>query len=44
MFVYALYLIRTLEQPFQKGHESMDDVSLFLLREFEEKLRGTSSI
>ena len=38
MFVYALYLINMLEQPFQKGHDSMDDVSLFLLREFEEKL------
>lgn len=44
MFVYALYLISMLEQPFRKGHESMDDVSLFLLREFEEKLRSTSSI
>lgn len=40
MFVYALHLIRTLEQPFQKGHNSMDDVSLFLLREFEEKMNS----
>lgn len=39
MFVYALHLISMLEQPFRKGHGSMDDVSLFLLREFEEKLR-----
>jgi hypothetical protein len=38
MFVYALYLIRMLEQPFRKGHESLDDVSLFLLREFQQKL------
>ena len=38
MFVYALYLIGMLEQPFRKGHNSLDDVSLFLLREFEEKL------
>lgn len=38
MFVYALHLISMLEQPFRKGHGSMDDVSLFLLREFEEKL------
>lgn len=26
-----------LEQPYRKGHGSMDDISLFLLREFEEK-------
>lgn len=38
MFVYALYLISMLEQPFRKGHNSLDDVSLFLLREFDEKL------
>lgn len=38
MFIYALYLIHALEQPFRKGHESLDDVSLFLLREFSEKL------
>ena len=38
MFVYALHLISVLEEPFRKGHGSMDDVSLFLLREFEEKL------
>lgn len=39
MFVYALYLIRLLEQPFAKGHESVDDVSFFLLDELEERLR-----
>lgn len=38
MFIYALYLIETLEQPFRKDHDSLDDVSLFLLREFEAKL------
>lgn len=38
MFVYALRLIDTLEQPFRKGHNSIDDVSLFLLREFVAKL------
>lgn len=38
MFIYALYLIETLEQPFRKDHDSLDDVSLFLLREFGEKL------
>lgn len=39
MFVYSLYLINTLEQPFRKRRQSLDDVSLFLLREFEDKLR-----
>ena len=38
MFVYALYLVDTLEQPFRKGRRSLDDVSLFLLREFEAKV------
>ena len=38
MFVYALYLIDTLEQPFRKGRHSVDDVSLFLLRELVVKL------
>lgn len=39
MFVYALYLIRLLEQPFAKGHASVDDVSFFLLDELEARLR-----
>lgn len=39
MFVYALYLIRLLEQPFAKGHASIDDVSFFLLDELETHLR-----
>jgi hypothetical protein len=38
MFVYALYLVDTLEQPFRKGRRSLEDVSLFLLREFEAKV------
>lgn len=38
MFIYALYLIGTLERPFHKGHNSVDDVSLFLLREFSDKI------
>jgi hypothetical protein len=37
LFVYALYLIQLLEQPFQKGHNTFDDVSLFLLTEFAER-------
>lgn len=40
IFVYALYLIEMLEQPFRKGSGSMDDVSLFLLYEFAEKTRS----
>lgn len=43
MFIYALYLIETLEQPFRKDHDSLDDVSLFLLREFEAKLAECDS-
>jgi hypothetical protein len=38
LFVYALYLIQLLEQPFLKGHSTFDDVSLFLLTEFAEKV------
>ncbi|MEH2528163.1 MULTISPECIES: hypothetical protein [unclassified Bradyrhizobium] len=39
MFVYVLYLIRLLEQPFAKGRGSVDDVSFFLLDELEGQLR-----
>jgi hypothetical protein len=38
LFVYALYLIKLLEQPFRKGHGTFDDVSLFLLAEFAEEI------
>lgn len=38
LFLYLRHLIRTIEKPFRQGHETMDDVSLFLLREFEKKL------
>lgn len=38
LFLYIRQLIRTLEKPFRQGHNTMDDVSLFLLREFEAKL------
>ncbi|HKZ09408.1 MAG: hypothetical protein J0H27_07055 [Xanthomonadales bacterium] len=40
MFIYAMYLVRLLEQPFAKGHDSLDDVSFFLLNELESKLRS----
>jgi hypothetical protein len=38
MFIYALHLITVLEQPFRKGEHDVDDVSLFLLRDFVAKL------
>ncbi|MCA0404816.1 MAG: hypothetical protein LCH39_01520 [Proteobacteria bacterium] len=38
LFVYALYLIQVLEQPFRKGHATLDDVSLFLTTDFARKL------
>lgn len=38
MFIYALHLIDTLEHPYRKGTQSLDDVSLFLLNEFESEL------
>lgn len=44
MFIYSLYLVNTLEQPFRKGRQSLDDVSLFLLREFEEKLMADRAV
>jgi hypothetical protein len=44
MFVYALYLVRLLEQPFMKDHSTFDDVSLFLLSEFREGLKLTTEL
>jgi hypothetical protein len=38
MFIYALHLITVLEQPFRKGEHAVDDVSIFLLRDFVAKL------
>lgn len=38
LFLYVARLIQVIEQPFRKGYQSQDDVSLFLLREFEEKV------
>lgn len=42
LFIYALHLVHTLEQPYRKGDHSSDDVSLFLLRDFLDKLRRAS--
>lgn len=39
LFLYVARLIPVLERPFRQGHNTLDDVSLFLLHEFEEKLR-----
>jgi hypothetical protein len=38
MFVYALNLIEHLDQPFRTGERTVGDVSIFLLRDFVEKL------
>jgi hypothetical protein len=38
MFIYITRLIREIEQPFQEGDSSLDDVSLFLLHDFDKKL------
>lgn len=43
MFVYIIRLIQEIEQPFQQGISTLDDVSLFLLHDFEEKLLNTKS-
>lgn len=41
MFIYALHLIQLLEKPFRKGEDTLDDVSLFLLRDFDDKVCAT---
>lgn len=38
MFVYAIFLVRHLEKPFRKGEHTVDDVSIFLLRDFAAKV------
>ncbi len=43
MLIYVLLLIETLERPFGDAERSYDDVSLFLLRELEEKLANTAA-
>lgn len=39
LFVYVGWLIRVIEQPFREGSGSRDDVSLFLLRELEARIK-----
>ena len=38
MFIYSLMLIGHLDQPFREGEGTVDDVSLFLLRDFLTKI------
>ncbi|MHB1086661.1 MAG: hypothetical protein ACYCZ0_02825 [Minisyncoccota bacterium] len=38
LFLYIRQLITILNKPFRQGDDTMDDVSLFLLKEFEKKL------
>lgn len=40
MFVYSLVLIGHLDQPFREGEGTVDDVSLFQLREFLAKIES----
>jgi hypothetical protein len=40
LFVFALHLIAVFEQPFRQGTHSADKVSLFLLREFVQKVHA----
>ncbi len=42
-FLYIGRLIRVLEKPFREGHETMDDVSLFLLREMKKHKKNEVS-
>jgi len=38
LFVFALHLIAVFKQPFRQGEHSVDKVSLYLLRDFADKL------
>jgi hypothetical protein len=42
MFIYSLLLIGHLDQPFREGEGTVDDVSLFQLREFLAKIEAES--
>ncbi len=43
LFVYLIRLIRTIDTPFRIGEYTMDDVSLFLLRELDERIAAESA-
>jgi hypothetical protein len=38
MYLYIIELLHNIEKPFREGDSTMDDVSLFLLHELEERL------
>lgn len=40
LFVYILRMLKRLDKPFSTGDKTMDDVSLFLMKEFRERLAG----
>jgi len=42
LFLYIRHLIRTIEKPFRQDDSTMDDVSLYLLHEFRNKLVKTN--
>lgn len=42
LFVYAVRLILVLEKPFRQGEATLDDVSIFLIKEFEEELKSAN--
>ncbi len=44
MFVYAIFLVAHLEKPFRKGEGTVDDVSIFLLRDFAAKVAASPDI
>jgi hypothetical protein len=44
MFLYSLFLIGHLDQPFRQGEGTVDDVSLFQLREFLTKIEAEGTI
>ena len=40
LFVYIMRMLKRLDKPFRTGEKTMDDVSLFLVKEFRERLAG----
>lgn len=40
IFTYVLKLLKTLDKPFRANEDTRDDVSLFLLRELEERINA----
>lgn len=43
LFVFIMGLLKTLDRPFRKAEKTRDDVSLFLLEEFRERLLASRS-